>query len=39
LIAVRDAVSNQVSYIQKNFFVSVLPKEQKSAPKEEKKGS
>lgn len=39
-IAVRDGISNQVSYMQKNFFVSVLPKEQKAAPaKEEKKGS
>jgi VWFA-related protein len=28
-IAVRDSVSNQVSYVQKNFFVSVLPKEEK----------
>lgn len=28
-IAVRDGISNQVSYVQKNFFVSVLPKEQK----------
>ncbi|MGH9364210.1 MAG: VWA domain-containing protein [Thermoanaerobaculia bacterium] len=28
-IAVRDGVSNQVSYVQKNFFVSVLPKEEK----------
>jgi VWFA-related protein len=28
-IAVRDAVSNQVSYVQKNFFVSVLPKGEK----------
>jgi VWFA-related protein len=39
-VAVRDGISNQVSYLQKNFFVSVLPKEQKSAPpKEEKKGN
>lgn len=29
-IAVRDGISNQVSYLQKNFFVSVLPKEEKS---------
>lgn len=28
-IAVRDAVSSRVSYVQKNFFVSVLPKEEK----------
>ncbi len=28
-IAVRDSVSNQVSYLQKNFFVSVLPKAEK----------
>lgn len=28
-IAVRDGISNQVSYVQKNFFVSVLPKEEK----------
>lgn len=35
-IAVRDGVTSQVSYVQKNFFVSVLPKEK---PREEKKGS
>ena len=33
-VAVRDAATNQVSYAQKNFFVSVLPKE-----KAEKKGN
>jgi VWFA-related protein len=26
-VAVRDGVSNQISYVQKNVFVSVLPKE------------
>jgi VWFA-related protein len=30
-IAVRDGVSNQVSYLQKNFFVSVLPHTKKKA--------
>jgi VWFA-related protein len=35
-IAVRDAVSNLTSYVQKNIFVSVLPKEAK--PKELKPG-
>jgi len=34
-IAVRDGVTSQVSYLQKNFFVSVLPKEKPP----EKKGS
>ena len=28
-IAVRDAITSRVSYVQKNFFVSVLPKEEK----------
>ena len=28
-IAVRDSVTSQVSYVQKNFFVSVLPKQEK----------
>jgi VWFA-related protein len=35
-VAVRDAVSNLTSYVQKNVFVSVLPKEAK--PKELKPG-
>ncbi len=30
-LAVRDAVTNQVSYFQKNFFVSVLPPEKKKS--------
>jgi VWFA-related protein len=38
-IAVRDGVTSQVSYLQKNFFVSVLPREPKEKDKQEKKGS
>src|SRR5262249_51019869 len=30
-LAVRDLATNQVSYFQKNFFVSVLPPEKKKA--------
>jgi VWFA-related protein len=30
-LAVRDAATNQVSYFQKNFFVSVLPPEKKKS--------
>jgi VWFA-related protein len=30
-VAVRDGVSSQTSYMQKNVFVSILPKEQKAA--------
>ncbi|HEY7369994.1 MAG TPA: VWA domain-containing protein [Thermoanaerobaculia bacterium] len=29
-VAVRDGVSSQTSYVQKNVFVSILPKEQKA---------
>jgi VWFA-related protein len=38
-IAVRDGVTSQVSYLQKNFFVSVLPKEPKDKDKQEKRGN
>ncbi len=31
-VAVRDAVSSQTSYLQRKFFVSVLPKEKQTPP-------
>jgi len=34
--AVRDLVSNQVSYYQKNLFITLLPKEEKKKAEEKR---